>query len=107
MEQRFRAPFAGMNRIRFQGTVSIRPGAKMRPQKNFRIPLADPGIFKRWTARVNGTGDALETWWVRRNQLPVGSVRMESGNLSSLNPDGTPDDMRSRKVRLRTSNRAN
>ncbi len=47
MEQRFRAPFAGINRIRFQGTVSIRVGPKSRPQNSFRIPLADPGIVNQ------------------------------------------------------------
>jgi hypothetical protein len=57
MEQRGRAPFAGMSRIRFQGTFSIQgvrgqAGPKPAPW----IPLADPGIvtegLRRSMARV-------------------------------------------------------
>jgi hypothetical protein len=52
MEQRCRAPFAGISRIRFQGTVSIREEARMRaPSQTYRIPLADIGIVNSGTGR--------------------------------------------------------
>ena len=109
MEQRCRAPFAGISRIRFQGTVSIRGGGANESAIT-ELPDTPGGHRNRKLGhrQVNGTADALQMPGRPGNPVKVCSVRnvrrQEKGRFS---PPVRGPIMRNRRVWLRTLNRTN